>query len=1388
MAEKKYYMGLDIGTNSVGWAVTDEYYKLKKFKSNLMWGVHLFDEAKQADKRRSFRTGRRRLERRKQRIALLQEFFAPEIINKDKFFFLRLKESALMPEDAEHRTHNTFFDDKNYTDKDYYTNYPTIHHLIFELMDSRKSHDVRLVYLACAYLLGHRGHFLSEVDKDNIDRITDFAPIYNDFNDSLENVTDIIPFDVNSNNLSEVLEQRLSVTAKEKRLTELLFNGKKPKTDLCSDIRYDCLIKLISGGKVKLSDLFWNDEYTLLEHNSVSVASADFSDILDSLNGLILDAQWALLRSVKEMNEWAILVNILKGSTSISQYKIKEYEKHKQDLKELKSFVRKYLTKKDYNEIFRLANDKANYASYVFNRKNISDNKVDAKFSHNDQKNDRKSPEAFCKFLKPYLEKIEPSDEDKERYDELYAKCISNDLCPKQVTTDNRVIPYQLYYVELKKILENASGYLPFLNKKDEYGTVAEKILSIMEFRIPYYVGPLVDSSKSENAWMKRKAEGKIYPWNFDEMVDHEESEEVFIRRMTCKCTYLAGKDVLPKHSLLYCKYNVLNEINNLTIDGKKISVHAKQTIFNELFLKKRKASVKDIKGCLVSLGEMTDGQTIGGIDTSIKSSLRSYHDFKGLISSGTLTELDVEKIIERITVTTDTKRLKIWLRSEFPKLSDDRIKYISKLGYKDYGRLSRELLEEVFEINAKTGEVISENIITRLWETNDNLMQLLGSKYKYGQSIEIANRKYYNDPDNAKTLPERLKEMYISPAVQRSITRTVDIVKEIKGIIGKDPDKIFIEMARANDDTQKGKRTKSRREQITELLKTAREIADEKEIMELEEKLDSIYDGKLRSEKYYLYFTQLGKCMYTGNPIDFDKIGNDTYYNIDHIWPQAKTKDDSLDNKVLVESELNGEKGDTYPIGADIRKKMQGFWAALRDKKLISEKKYQRLIRSTPFSDDELAGFISRQLVETRQSTKAAAEILKELCPNSELVYVKAGLASDMRHDLDMLKCREINDLHHAKDAYLNIVAGNVYNVKFTKDPLNFIKSGEKYQLSLFNKSSDEKAKGLLTRKVERNGEMAWDPDSSFETVRKMMSKNSIRYVRYTYKRKGGLFNQMPERKKPGLVERKKGLDTSKYGGYTKTTASFFSLIRISNDIVIVPIDLMVSKEYFKCTDCAKKVVFDSLKKFYNGQKLAKVSYNDISFPLGEKPLKINTMLEINGFRGVITAKDSGGTYISVSSATSLILDKKLYDYYKSIESFIRSLDSDKNRKADYYNIINRNDNSLLYNEIIMKCESKPFSQWSKYTEAAGILKKGKNRFDSLDLTEQCKCLSQIMALLKTGRSSNCDFSLIGGRKNYNTVRLNSTLKSNKYNTICIVDQSPTGLFEKKSPNLLEL
>ena len=57
---------------------------------------------------------------------------------------------------------------------------------------------------------------------------------------------------------------------------------------------------------------------------------------------------------------------------------------------------------------------------------------------------------------------------------------------------------------------------------------------------------------------------------------------------------------------------------------------------------------------------------------------------------------------------------------------------------------------------------------------------------------------------------------------------------------------------------------------------------------------LSGLDNESLRQDKLYLYFTQLGKCMYTGERIKFDSLFDNNLYDIDHIYPRSKVKDDS--------------------------------------------------------------------------------------------------------------------------------------------------------------------------------------------------------------------------------------------------------------------------------------------------------------------------------------------------------------------------------------------------------------------------------------------------------------------------------------------------------------
>ncbi|MBQ2880888.1 MAG: type II CRISPR RNA-guided endonuclease Cas9, partial [Clostridia bacterium] len=1113
MQNENYYVGLDIGTDSVGYAVTDKEYNLCKFKGEPMWGVTLFDAAQLAVSRRTFRAARRRLDRRQQRVKLLMELFAVEISKIDENFFKRIKESYLYPEDEGQkvRLFGSYAEQKAYTAR-----YPTIHHLIWELMNSNEPHDPRLVYIACAWLVAHRGHFLSEVDKQNIDAVTDFSSVWQKLVSHITRDEYALPWDndVNISDIEDVLKKKLNITKKSKELISVLFKGKKPPktSDETYEYNYELVVKLLCGGKDSLQKLFGKEEYSELEEKSVALNMDDekFATVLQSID----ESDAELLSALKAVYDWSVLVDVLKGKSTISEAKVKVYEQHAEDLKCLKYFVKKYIPQK-YNDVFRSEKINNNYPSYLGKNK-TGNNDIKVKKSN--------SKEDFCKYINSIVKAINPENCDAEKYADMVSRLETNDFLPKQVDSDNRVIPYQLYWYELNKILENAKGYISFLNEVDSDGiSGAEKILSVFEFRVPYYVGPLKEKSNPKlNHWMVRKVEngvkatGPIYPWNFEKMVDLDSSEDAFIRRMTNSCTYLPGEDVLPKNSLIYCAFEVLNEINNIKINGNEISVSIKQGIYNDLFMQFDKVTPDRIKKYLEANGHMSKDDIMSGLDITVKSSLKPFRIFRNLVKNKLLSYADAENIISRATYSEDKQRFKKWLQREYPHLPENEVKYILGFKFKEFGRLSRKFLCGIEgAVNKDTGEYMS--IIRSMWETNNNLMQLLSDRFEFTENIENFAREYFGSKQ--KTLSERLDEMYVSNAVKRPIIRTFDILKDIVKVQKKAPEMIFIEMARGSTEDQKGKRTQTRLAQIEELY----DKIDKEEVRELKKQLEEWGDtahNKLQSDKLFLYFMQLGKCLYTKEKISLSSVlQGDGAYNIEHIYPRSFVKDDSIiNNKILVDSKVNGEKSDKYPIDPAIQSDMKDFWAYLNKNNLISDEKYKRLIRTTHFTDEEKYEFINRQLVETTQSTKVVATLLKEIYPATEVVYVKAGTVSEFRQKFDLLKSRAVNDLHHAKDAYLNIVVGNVWYHKFNK------------KFYMKNADNNIKAEQLFTRTVKCGDAVIWKGAADKDRVVNIARKNTAHMTKYAFCRKGGFFDQNPITAQSDLVQRKTGMPTEVY------------------------------------------------------------------------------------------------------------------------------------------------------------------------------------------------------------------------------------------------------------------
>lgn len=1348
---EKYYLGLDIGTNSVGWAVTDPSYRLERFHKKDMWGIRLFEQADTAADRRTKRTNRRRLQRRHQRIQLLQELFAEEMAKVDDTFFLRLNESKLHLEDKSVQEKYPLFIEKGYTDIDFYQEYPTIYHLRKDLMESDQPHDIRLVYLAIHHLLKYRGHFLID---GSLNSAKSFSTV---FEQMMRSVQDGLKIDFTVSHperVEEILRNRTMARSSKSKLLEKEFvvdPGEEDPKILKTVVKQICTF--IAGNKGDLKKVF-REDLDELEKTGFKFSDPGFDEeILPDLENKIPDLL-NVVQAMKAVYDWSVLVDILDGEEYLSFAKVKQFDEHKHNLHQLRQVMKKYCEKKTWVDFFDDPTGKSNYAAYIGHVK-----KNGKKYSVK-----RCSEEDFYKNLKGILGNISPNEEDIILINELKEKADAQILLPLQRSKDNGVVPHQVHQIELQMILERAETYLPFLKQRDDRGiSVLEKILKIFEFRIPYYVGPLSDRhvENGANAWIVRKEAGRIYPWNYEEKIDLEKSNEAFIRRMTNKCTYLLGEDVLPKNSLLYQKFMVLNELNNLKIRGKGISVALKQQIYEDLFCSHTRVTGKKLLTYLRAHEDSElSSEDLSGFDQNFKASLSAQLDFEKQIFKEDFKKDSVKKIAEDIirwkTIYGDDNRMvQNMVRQQYPEVfSEEQLKKLNRLHYSGWGNFCAKFLTGIEGVHKDTGQQFT--ILQALWETNCNLMQLLSKQYTFQNAIEECNALNAGEIKSVD-YDSLVRDLYTSPANKRAIWQTIQITEEIKKVMKGAPDKIFIEMARGEE--KEKKRTQSRKDRLMELY-----AACESDVREWTKELDRWNERDFNSMKLYLYYTQMGRCMYTGEPIDLDALmSGNSKWDRDHIYPQSKIKDDSIDNLVLVNKTENAKKSNGL-LSLEVQKKQREFWKELLEGGFISKKKYDRLTRNSDFSEEELAGFISRQLVETRQSSKAVAELLKRIYPDSQIVYVKASLASQFRkNNLHMLKSRRVNDYHHAKDAYLNIVVGDVYDAKFTSNPIAWMKKNYKSNYSINR---------VFDYDVYRGTELVWkaiDKDAkkqgSIEIVRKTMLQNNILYTEYTYCGKGQLFNETIAKKGTGAsIALKKGLDPEKYGGYTSPNTAYFAFVEFDGkkgqrvkQILEIPVYV------------ANRIPEDKnilIEYFENVKGLKNVKI------LREK-IKKNALISVDGFPMRIRGAEE--KKLKFKSNVQLIVDRDTEEILRRIEKFLEKASSvEVNTKFDGFTDKDCLDlYELLTDKLISTIyQKRPANQGIK-------LKENREVFKGLSLAYKAKLVNEIITMLRCDTAITSDLRLINGSENAGNMSISkNTIGKSK---LILINQSVTGLFENR-------
>lgn len=1371
----RYSIGLDMGTGSVGWSVVDEQGKLLHFKKQPTWGSRLFDSAQPASEARVHRGQRRRYVRRRWRLNLLQDLFSEEMSQIDPEFFTRLNMSRLVDGDP-------IFNGDDFTIDDYYKRFPTIYHLRKWLMETEEKADLRLVYLAMHNIVKHRGNFLREDEKNLRSKDANPTKASKAFFAALKEWCLAHDYDEpadKSAQLAKILlnEEKLNRSSLAQEIGPLVVISGAENYD--SKRASKTFANAMLGLAAEFKDIFGD---FASEKTKVSLGA---EEDLDALKDSCPDDSVELLDALCGVYSAFVLQGLLSYAPgeSISANMIKKYEQYDADLETLKNLVREYCPKEAYKAFFRgptyheldaedpsedYSYDKAQgYTAYNLHKLGYDD---------------------FKKEVEKLLKGTSATSDG--RYVDMIARFERQQFLRRLKTSDNGSIYYQLHLEELKAIIENQGRFYPFL-KRD-----AAKIESLVSFRIPYYVGPLTDKNARQDShgknrfqWSERKLgmeDAVITPWNWDQVIDKNKSAEKFILRMTGDCTYLAGEKTLPKCSLLYEEFCVLNELNGVRWsddgdDWRRLDAAQREGIVQDLFHRYRRVTFKKIADWLVQQGDADNPRVKGGQgESGLESNLGSLIFFtKDILHDelvpGTKLYEDVETIILWNTLFEDRTILKEKLETEFGPsgnglLDAAQIKAICKKRFTGWGRLSKKFLCGL-KVEAQNGRNVS--IMDVLREGNPNssrrngetmvMMEVLRDEdLGFQKAVDAANRAYYAKEGSSLGV----NDLPGSPAIRRSLNQAIRIVDEIVGIAGHAPENIFVEVTHDEDERKKGKRTKRRYEQ----LKVALE-AFKKDDPQVWEEFKGTAPSDL-DERLTLYFMQRGKCLYSGRPIDINQLSNAGLYEVDHIIPRAYIKDDSLENKALVYREENQRKTDELLLDESIRRKMSAQWRALHDAGLIGDKKFNNLLRSH-ITEGAMRGFIARQIVETSQMVKLTQSLLEARYADAgtRIVPVKASMSHNLREVAGFVKCREANDFHHAHDAYLACRIGlfiqmrhpGIYDnpIGYTRVVQGYVRSQAEefnrrhhmpgsagFVINSFMKSGFDKETGEIFKD-------SWDADAELEGMRRALNYRQCYISRMPQEDTGAFWNATiysPRNPKMGpklALPVKQELDPKQFGGFSSQQFAYFFTYE-------------AKKKGKPCFQFAKVPVWlagkvgscpDALAEF--AKELAQAA--GLEFVRIERAkIYKKQLVELNGDRLIIT----GAKEARSGSQLAFTLDEL-------------AVLTDSNPHADGL----ESGLSQLFSKVVKAAPSvcgKLSLQLKLNERSAG--------YSLLDEDCQLLVLSGLIKLLN-GKDRVMDISPLGGASKAGAMVMDySKALSDPSAHFFIIDQSVTGMFERKT------
>ena len=636
------------------------------------------------------------------------------------------------------------------------------------------------------------------------------------------------------------------------------------------------------------------------------------------------------------------------------------------------------------------------------------------------------------------------------------------------------VFPTSAYRSEALRILQTQQEFNPQIT--DEF---VNRYLEILTGKRKYYHGP--GNEKSRTDYGRYRTNGETLDNIFGILIG--------------KCTFYPEEFRAAKASYTAQEFNLLNDLNNLTVptETKKLSKEQKNQIINYVKNEKAMGPAKLFKYIAKLLS--CDVADIKGyrIDKSGKAEI---HTFEAYRKMKTLETLDIEqmdretldKLAYVLTLNTEREGIQEALEHEFAD-----------------GSFSQKQVDELVQFRKANSSIFGKGwhnfsvklmmeLIPELYETSEEQMTIL---------TRLGKQKTTSSSNKTKYIDEKLltEEIY-NPVVAKSVRQAIKIVNAAIKEYG-DFDNIVIEMAReTNEDDEKKAIQKIQKankdEKDAAMLKAANQYNGKAELPY------SVFHGhKQLATKIRLWHQQGERCLYTGKTISIhDLINNPNQFEVDHILPLSITFDDSLANKVLVYATANQEKGQRTPYQA--LDSMDDAWsfrelkAFVRESKTLSNKKKEYLLTEEDISKfDVRKKFIERNLVDTRYASRVVLNALQEHFRahkiDTKVSVVRGQFTSQLRRHWGIEKTRDTYH-HHAVDALI-IAASSQLNlwkkqkntlVSYSEDQLLDIETGElisddEYKESVFKAPYQHFVDTLKSKEFEDSILFSYQVDSKF-------------------------------------------------------------------------------------------------------------------------------------------------------------------------------------------------------------------------------------------------------------------------------------------------------------------